>query len=138
MFDLAGFGFQPRGKILELFTTTQPGEDVRDDLRVHMDLSDVMADVFVGCVPEKIQLSRPQALTVPSVDQVYFQVPFPRKFDALCSVLDSRQVDRTMVFCATKRMVDELAERLPSRGYAVQAIHGDVTQTGRERALKGI
>ena len=86
--------------------------------------------------PEKIQLSRPQALTVPSVDQVYFQVPFPRKFDALCSILDSRQVDRTMVFCATKRMVDELAERLPSRGYAVQAIHGDVTQTGRERALK--
>jgi ATP-dependent RNA helicase DeaD len=86
--------------------------------------------------PEKIQLSRPQALTVPSVEQVYFQVPFPRKFDALCSVLDSRQADRVMVFCATKRMVDELAERLPTRGYSVQAIHGDVTQPGRERALK--
>ena len=86
--------------------------------------------------PEKIQLSRPQALTVPSVDQVYFQVPFPRKFDALCSVLDSRQAERAMVFCATKRMVDEVAERLPTRGYSVQAIHGDVTQSGRERALK--
>ncbi len=86
--------------------------------------------------PEKIQLSRPQALTVPSVDQVYFVVPFPRKFDALCSVLDSCQADRVMVFCATKRMVDEVAERLPTRGYSVQAIHGDVTQSGRERALK--
>jgi len=85
---------------------------------------------------EKIQLSRPQALTVPSVDQVFFQVPFPQKFDALCSVLDSRQSDRTMVFCSTKRMVDEVAERLPMRGYAAQAIHGDVTQSGRERALK--
>ncbi len=86
--------------------------------------------------PEKIQLSRAQALTVPSVDQTYFQVPFPRKFDALCNVLDSRQADRTMVFCATKRMVDDVAERLPMRGYSVQAIHGDVTQAGRERALK--
>ena len=86
--------------------------------------------------PERIQLSRAQALTVPSVEQTYFQVPFPRKFDALCNVLDARQAERTMVFCATKRMVDELAERLPMRGYAAQAIHGDVTQSGRERALK--
>ena len=86
--------------------------------------------------PEKIRLSRPQALTVPTVNQVFFQVPFPRKFDALCSVLDSRQAERTLVFCATKRMVDEVAERLPMRGYAAQAIHGDVTQSGRERALK--
>ena len=86
--------------------------------------------------PETVQLSRPQALTVPSVDQVFFQVPFPRKFDALCTVLDSRQSERTMVFCATKRMVDEVAERLPMRGYSAQAIHGDVTQSGRERALR--
>ena len=86
--------------------------------------------------PEKIHLSRAQALTVPSVDQVFFQVPFPKKFDALCSVLDSRQPDRTLVFCSTKRMVDEVAERLPMRGYSAQAIHGDVAQAGRERALK--
>ncbi len=86
--------------------------------------------------PERIQLSRPQALTVPSVEQTYFQVPFPRKFDALCNVLDARDVERIMVFCATKRMVDELSERLPSRGYSALAIHGDVTQPGRERALK--
>jgi ATP-dependent RNA helicase DeaD len=86
--------------------------------------------------PQRIRLSRPQALTVPSVDQTYFQVPFPRKFDALCNLLDARDIDRTMVFCATKRMVDELAERLPSRGYTALAIHGDVTQPGRERALK--
>ena len=86
--------------------------------------------------PEKIHLSRPQALTVPSISQVFFQVPFPKKFDALCSVLDSRQPDRTLVFCSTKRMVDEVAERLPMRGYSAQAIHGDVAQAGRERALK--
>jgi ATP-dependent RNA helicase DeaD len=86
--------------------------------------------------PERIQLSSPRALTAPLVDQTYFQVPFPRKFDALCSVLDARQADRTMVFCATKRMVDELAERLPTRGYASEAIHGDISQAGRERALK--
>jgi ATP-dependent RNA helicase DeaD len=113
----------PAERMTALFSATMP-EPIMKIVDRYMDK------------PERIQLSRPQALTVPSVDQVYFQVPFPKKFDALCSVLDSRQADRTMVFCATKRMVDEVAERLPARGYSVQAIHGDVTQSGRERALK--
>ena len=41
-----------------------------------------------------------------------------------------------MVFCSTKRMVDEVVERLPGRGFAAEALHGDVSQTGRERVLR--
>ena len=40
-------------------------------------------------------LSKAQALTVPEVEQVFYQVPFPRKQDALCRVLDARRPDRT-------------------------------------------
>jgi ATP-dependent RNA helicase DeaD len=113
----------PKERLTALFSATMPDPIMK------------IVDRYMNDA-EKIHLSRPQALTVPSVDQVFFQVPFPRKFDALCSVLDARPVERTMVFCSTKRMVDEVAERLPMRGYAAQAIHGDVTQSGRERALK--
>jgi ATP-dependent RNA helicase DeaD len=113
----------PKERLTALFSATMP-ESIMKIVGRYMNDS------------EKIQLSRPQALTVPSVDQIFFQVPFPQKFDALCSVLDSRQSDRTLVFCSTKRMVDEVAERLPMRGYSAQAIHSDVTQAGRERALK--
>jgi ATP-dependent RNA helicase DeaD len=87
--------------------------------------------------PEILQLSKPSALTVPEIDQVFYQVPFPRKFDALCRVLDVRQPDRAIVFCATKRMVDEAVERLQARGYVAEALHGDINQATREKVLRG-
>jgi ATP-dependent RNA helicase DeaD len=86
--------------------------------------------------PEFLHLSKPSALTVPEVQQVFYEVPFPRKFEALCRVLDVRQPDRAIVFCATKRMVDEAAERLQARGYVAEGLHGDITQAGRERILR--
>ncbi len=86
--------------------------------------------------PEMIHLSKAQALTVPEVKQIYYQVPFPQKFDALCRILDVRSAERTIVFCSTKRMVDEIVDRMPSRGYMAEGLHGDVNQNGRERILK--
>ena len=86
--------------------------------------------------PEILQLSEPRALTVPEVEQVFYEVPFPRKFEALCRVLDVRQPDRAIVFCATKRMVDEAVERLQARGYVADGLHGDVSQPSREKVLR--
>ena len=86
--------------------------------------------------PEILQLSQPQALTVPAVEQVYYVVPFPRKLDAVARLLDARQPERAMVFCATKRMVDEVTERLQGRGYVAEGLHGDVGQAMREKILR--
>src|SRR4030095_9369300 len=58
--------------------------------------------------PKLLQLSQPQQLTVPDIEQICYMVPFPRKFAALARVLDARQPERAIVFCATKRMVDEV------------------------------
>ncbi len=86
--------------------------------------------------PQRVQLSQPQQLTVPDIEQICYQVPFPRKFDALARVLDSRQPERSIVFCATKRMVDEVQERLQARGYSSEALHGDISQASREKVLR--
>ena len=86
--------------------------------------------------PAMVLLSKPQALTVPAIDQFFYQVPFPRKMDALCRLLDARQAERSMVICATKRMVDEVVERLQSRAYAAEALHGDISQPQREKVLR--
>ena len=72
---------------------------------------------------------------MPEVEQVFYEVPFPRKFDALRRVLDARRPDRAIVFCATKRMVDEAVERLIARGYQANGLHSDINQAGRERIL---
>ena len=86
--------------------------------------------------PEIIRLSQAKALTVPEVEQIYYVVPFPRKFDALGRVLDAKRPERTLVFCATKRMVDEVVERLQGRGYLAEGLHGDMSQMMREKALR--
>ena len=86
--------------------------------------------------PEVIQLSRPRELTVPEIDQVYYQVTYQRKFDALCRVLDVKRFERTLVFCATKRTVDQVMETLQGSGYLADGLHGDMSQSVRERVMR--
>jgi ATP-dependent RNA helicase DeaD len=85
--------------------------------------------------PEIIRLSQPRALTVPKIHQVFYQVPFRRKFDALCRVLDAKRPDRALVFCATKRMVGEVVEQLQGQGYVAEGLHGDMSQVLREKVM---
>jgi ATP-dependent RNA helicase DeaD len=87
--------------------------------------------------PEMVHLSTRAALTVPTVSQVYHEVPFPRKADALRRILDAKQPERTMVFCATKRTVDDVCEQLQGHGYQAEALHGDISQPAREKVLRG-
>jgi len=85
--------------------------------------------------PEIIRLSRPRELTVPQIEQMYYIVPFPRKIEGVVRLLDAEAPDRCLVFCATKRMVDELAEELRGRGFRAAGLHGDMTQPAREATL---
>ena len=117
-------GHLPEGRVTALFSATMP-KPILDIVHRYMR------------EPEMIRLSRPQALTVPEVEQVFYIVPFPRKVDALCRVLDVQQPERAIVFCATKRMVDEVAERLQGRGFVAEAMHGDIGQAAREKVLRG-
>ncbi|OPY32441.1 MAG: putative ATP-dependent RNA helicase [Methanomassiliicoccales archaeon PtaU1.Bin124] len=57
------------------------------------------------------------------------------KRDALCTILDMYK-PKAIVFCHTKRKVDQLTKKLKADNYLVGAIHGDVAQNKRERVLK--
>ncbi len=86
--------------------------------------------------PEIVRLSRPRALSVPAIDQTYYEVPLKRRLDALGRVLDSSAGDRTIIFCGTRRLVDELTEALEGRGYLVEGLHGGLTQSAREKVMR--
>ena len=116
-------GHLPEARVTALFSATMP-QSIIDIVGRYMR------------EPEMLRLSKPQQLTVPEIDQVFYQVPFPRKLDALESVLDARQPERALVFCATKRMTDEVVERLKARGYVAEGIHSDISQTMREKVLR--
>jgi len=78
----------------------------------------------------------PQALTIPDIDQVYYEVDRRSKLEALCRIIDVQDVKCSIIFCATKMMCDQLCEHLIARGYVADKLHGDVTQAMRERVMK--
>src|SRR5204863_9808320 len=71
----------------------------------------------------------------PRVRQVYYEVPWQSKPEALGRILDLEDPESAIVFVGTRREADTVAEQLNGLGYLAQAIHGDVTQVQRERVL---
>jgi ATP-dependent RNA helicase DeaD len=76
-----------------------------------------------------------EAMTVPAIDQVYYEVDRRSKLEVLCRLIDLEDVKLAIIFCATKMMVDELTEHLIARGYGADKLHGDMTQAMRERVM---
>jgi len=74
-------------------------------------------------------------LTVPSIRQFYYEVPAGKKIEALARLLDYYNPTRSLVFCNTKRMVDELREELQFRGYHPDGLHGDMKQQARDTVM---
>lgn len=75
-------------------------------------------------------------VTAPLIDQCYYKVLEKNKLESLCRVLDSQEVDLGIIFCRTKRGVDELTEALQTRGYLSDGLHGDLTQIQRDKVMK--
>ena len=75
----------------------------------------------------------PKQLTVPKITQSYYDVTSGKKLDTLCTLIEELNPKRSIVFCNTKRMVDQLAGELSTRGYLALGIHGDMRQIVRTR-----
>lgn len=74
-------------------------------------------------------------ITVPSIDQYYYDVPMGQKVEVLSRLLDTYNPKRSVVFCNTKSMVDELVSALQLRGYSSNGLHGDIKQVARTQIM---
>ena len=74
-------------------------------------------------------------LTVPSIKQYYYEVSRENKREAVARLLDYYNPKRTLIFCNTRKMVEELAEHLKGRGYFAEGLHGDLSQAMRDRVM---
>lgn len=74
-------------------------------------------------------------LTTSLTDQIYFEVKQRDKFEALCRIIDLESEFYGIVFCRTKNDVNEVSGKLSDRGYDAGELHGDITQTYREKTL---
>lgn len=74
-------------------------------------------------------------LTIPLVRQYYYEVRNRDKEEVICRLLDYYNPKRSLIFCNTKRMVDELADNLKGRGYFAEGLHGDLNQYQRDKVM---
>lgn len=117
----AVFSFLPSQRQLLLFSATMP-PTIRQLAQKYMRK------------PRYITVSRGE-VTVPVIQQYYYRVLDNYKVEALCRILDSEEVDLSIVFCRTKKGVDELTEALQARGYLAGGLHGDLAQQQRDRVM---
>jgi superfamily II DNA/RNA helicase len=73
---------------------------------------------------------------VPSTEQHVFRTHELDKVEVLARVLQAEGRGLTIVFCRTKRACDHLVSSLTARGFAAGAVHGDLGQGQRERAMR--
>ncbi len=80
--------------------------------------------------PVMIQTLR-EGITAKEVKQSYFIVKHSDKTEALMRILDTYTSKLALVFCNTKKSVDELFDVLIEKGYNCDKIHGDINQAQR-------
>lgn len=74
-------------------------------------------------------------LTNQNIEQVYFEVKPQAKVEVMTRLIDMHHLKSLLVFCNTKRKVDEIVEDLQLRGYASEGIHGDLRQQQRSNVM---
>jgi len=112
----------PSDRQTMLFSATFPNEVKRLALRYMRD-------------PQHITVNRGE-VTVPQIDQVCYKVLERNKLDSLCRIVDSEDIQLGIIFCRTKRGVDDLVEALLARGYLADGLHGDLSQAQRDRVMR--
>jgi ATP-dependent RNA helicase DeaD len=84
--------------------------------------------------PQNVRIEQ-SALTVPTVEQEYYEVDRRFKVELLTRLIDIHDLKLGIVFCNTRRMVDDLVEHLNAQGYSADRLHGEMTQAMRDRVM---
>lgn len=117
-------GMLPQQRQTMLFSATMPDPIVRIARRfLHQPLT-IHADHTVDTRPS------------PGTEQYVYRTHPLNKLEVLARVLQSKDRSLSMVFCRTKRTAQRVADDLDFRGFAAAAVHGDLGQSARERALR--
>ena len=84
--------------------------------------------------PQRVNIESKRR-TVALVEQTYYEVAPAQKVEALARILDMESPGSTIIFCRTRREVDELGESLQLRGYEAETLHGEMNQAARDRVM---
>jgi superfamily II DNA/RNA helicase len=113
------------------------------DIRQSMLFSATMPDPIITLArtfmsqPTHIRAEAPHSSAVhDATTQFVYRAHALDKVELVGRVLQARSRGATMIFTRTKRTAQKVADELAKRGFAVGAVHGDLGQVAREKALK--
>lgn len=84
--------------------------------------------------PHIVKISKSE-LTVSTIEQLYFEVKNNYKVEAMTRLIDMYNLKLMLVFCNTKKKVDEVVEALQLKGYSAEGLHGDLRQMQRNSVM---
>ncbi|MCA0229010.1 MAG: DEAD/DEAH box helicase [Bacteroidetes bacterium] len=84
--------------------------------------------------PVLVKVTRKE-VTNENIEQVCFEVKQRAKAEVTCRLIDSYDLKQVIIFCNTKRKVDEITEDLMIRGYQAEGLHGDLRQAQRNNVM---
>ena len=86
--------------------------------------------------PKKI-LVKTEELTLEGIKQFYVNVERNEyKFDVLCDLYALISVSQSIIYCNSKKMVNELSYNLSSKNFTVASIHSDMSQEERSKIVQ--
>jgi ATP-dependent RNA helicase RhlE len=86
-----------------------------------------------------VTVAIPSRATAANVEQDIVRVEHKsKKVDKLHDILIQPECSKVLVFCEMKRSVDQLKDELASRGFKALALHGDMRNRERERAVQAL
>jgi len=107
-----------------LFSATMPGPII------------TLARTFMN-QPTHIRAEAPQSsATHDTTEQFAYRAHALDKVEMVTRILQADGRGATMIFTRTKRTAQKVADELSERGFKVGAVHGDLGQAAREKALK--
>ena len=75
-------------------------------------------------------------MVVAKIKQVFYEVREEDKIKSLTRLIDVEGPALTLVFCHTKKEVDDVSGKLQQMGYPAGALHGDFTQSHRDEMMR--
>ena len=112
----------PKERQTVLFSATMPQEIID------------IADKYQKENPVHIKVTGKE-LTVETVKQYYLEIKLANRTDAIGRLIDANKYKLCMVFCNTKKKVDEICAELRQKRYPAEALHGDMKQMQRDRVM---
>lgn len=94
-----------------------------------------LASKYMNTNAKYIKIEK-STLTVEKIKQYYYEIKRKDRFESLCRILDVDEPSSAIIFCKTKKGVDELVESMQARGYNVEGMHGDMNQNQRMNTLR--